>query len=98
MFRRKLCFHNVFSIVFIIRLFSICTRCMSITGPKETTLAGCVIGCSEITETQLGCEKPVEPTLLWGQDDHLLQYKEEMSGIADIRSDIESCECEMNVK
>ena len=41
--------------------------------------AGCEIGCAEITETQLGCGKPVEPTLLWGQDDHLLQYKEEKS-------------------
>lgn len=41
---------------------------------------GCEIGCAEITETQLGCGKPVEPTLLWGQDDHLLQYKEDGYG------------------
>eukprot|EP00435_Cladocopium_sp_Y103_P008307 s109_g2.t1 len=38
---------------------------------------GCEIGCDEITQTQLGCGKPVEPTLQWGQDDHLLQYKED---------------------
>lgn len=38
---------------------------------------GCEIGCPEISETQEGCEKPSEPTLIWGKDDAFLQYEEE---------------------
>lgn len=41
---------------------------------------GCEIGCPEISETQEGCEKPSEPTLIWGKDDAFLQYEEDGYG------------------
>lgn len=41
---------------------------------------GCAIGCPEITGLQTGCEKPVEPSLKDGEDDELLQYKDDGYG------------------
>lgn len=39
---------------------------------------GCETGCPEISGTQEGCEKhSVEPSLVWGSHDHLLQYKQD---------------------